>query len=309
MSRKAILSKIQTSRAGLCETKSHRTEIDFLTLYKTTRKTDPVLFVYEPRIYIVIQGQKEISVLDRRYVYNETQYLVSTIDIPVSGMITEASAERPYLAMCLSFSPLEIFEIISAIGGPPDTALSPRFGMGLSALTQDLLDAVWRLLNCLPEPSARSFLAPRIKQEIIYRMLHGAQGSTLCEIANYRSDLSGINRAILYLRQHFRENFEISVLSECAGMSQSKFYQRFHDATHLTPVQYRLRLRVQEARRLMLHEGQRVAEAGFNVGYDSPSQFNREYKKLLGLPPHADIRRIRAIGMDQYCEDNEEVWL
>ena len=304
-----ILPRIQRVLAALCPAKSYRTDIDFLTLYKTSRKTDPVLFVYEPRIYIVIQGQKEISVRDRRYVYNETQYLVSTIDIPVSGMITEASPQRPYLAMCLSFSPMEIFEVISGMGGPPETLLSPHFGMGLSELTPELLDALWRLLACLPEPSARRFLAPRIKQEIIYRMLHGAQGSTLCEIANYRSDLSGVNRAILYLRQHFRENFEISLLSELAGMSQSKFYQRFHDATHLTPVQYRLRLRVQEARRLMLHEGQRVAEAGFNVGYDSPSQFNREYRKLFGLPPHADIKRIRAIGMDQYRADNEEVWL
>ena len=304
-----ILTELQTTLEAQCPAKSHRTDIDFLTLYKTTRKTDPVLFVYEPRIYIVIQGQKEISVRDKRYVYNETQYLVSTIDIPVSGMITEASPQRPYLAMCLSFAPMEIFEVISGMGGPPEPLLSPYFGMGLSELTPDLLDALWRLLNCLPEPSARRFLAPRIKQEIIYRMLHGAQGSTLCEIANYRSDLSGVNRAILYLRQHFRENFEISLLPGLTGMSQSKFYQCFQDATHLTPVQYRMRLRVQEARRLMLHEGKRVAEAGFDVGYDSPSQFNREYRKLFGLPPHADIKRIRSIGMDQYCADNEEVWL
>lgn len=309
MTRHEILQRIQIALTALCTTKSTKTAIDFLTLYKSTRKTDPVLFVYEPRIYIVIQGKKEISVFDRRYGYDETQYLVSTIDIPVSGMITEASPERPYLAVCLSFSPLEIFEIISAIGGPPKAALSPQSGMGVSELTEDLLDAVWRLLNCLPEQSARDFLAPRVKQEIIYRMLHGAQGSTLCDIANYQSDLSGVNRAIIHLRRHFKENFEISILSELAGMSQSKFYQKFHKATNLTPVQYRLRLRIQEARRLMLHEERPVAQAGFDVGYESPSRFNREYKKLFGLPPLADMKRIRAIGLDKYREDNEEVWL
>lgn len=128
MSRKAILSKIQTRLAGLCETKSHRTEIDFLTLYKTTRKTDPVLFVYEPRIYIVIQGQKEISVLDRRYVYNETQYLVSTIDIPVSGMITEHRPRDPIWLCVFLFHRLKFSKSFQ----PLAALLIPRFLPGLA---------------------------------------------------------------------------------------------------------------------------------------------------------------------------------
>ncbi|MCH4024481.1 MAG: AraC family transcriptional regulator [Acetobacter sp.] len=303
------LHDIQTTVARLCPGKAVRTNIDFLTLYSSTRKTDPVLFVYEPRIYIVIQGQKEISVLDRHYIYDETHYLVSTIDIPVSGMITKASPERPYLAMCISFSATEIFEIISLLGHSLKPALSSSAGMGLSALSDDLLDAVRRLLTCLATPSDATFLAPRIKQEIIYRILQGDQGSTLYDIANARSDLSGINRAILFLREHFLKNFEITTLPELAGMSQSKFYKKFHDMTNLTPLQYRQLLRLQEARRLMLHTDLPAAEAGFRVGYESPSQFSREYRRVFGQPPAADMKRIRAIGANKYREDNEEVWV
>lgn len=302
------LRKIQSRVAALCQDKVVRTAINCLTLYKSERKTDPVLFVYEPRIYIVVQGSKQVSLYDRIYDYNERQYLVSTVDLPVSGMITEASPEKPYLAACISFSPLDILEVIEACGSEALPRPSSRSGMGLSALTDDLLDTVLRLLNCLGSEQDIHFLAPLIKKEIIYRMLAGEQGKTLYDIANDRSDLSGINRAIAFLRQSFTENGDMTALPHLAGMSRSRFYKKFQQATNLTPLQYRLRLRMQEARRMLLHDAMSVAEIGFRVGYESPSQFNREYRKVFGLPPHADMKRIRTIGIDRYKDENEAIW-
>ncbi|AQS85225.1 MAG: AraC family transcriptional regulator [Acetobacter aceti] len=303
-----ILRKIQSRVAGLCQDKVVRTDIDCLTLYKSERKTDPVLFVYEPRIYIVVQGSKQVSLYDRIYDYNERQYLVSTVDLPVSGMITEASPDKPYLAACISFSPLEILEVIETCGAEAMPHPASRSGMGLSALTDDLLDTVMRLLNCLSSKQDIHFLAPLIKKEIIYRMLAGEQGKTLYDIANDRSDLSGVNRAIAFLRQGFTENGDMTILPSLAGMSRSRFYKKFQQATNLTPLQYRLRLRMQEARRMLLHDAMSVAEIGFRVGYESPSQFNREYRKVFGLPPHADMKRIRTIGIDRYKDENEAIW-
>lgn len=304
------LTDLQQAIARHCSQKVNKTAFDFLVLYRTETVTDPVLVVYEPRIYIVVQGEKILYLNDYSFTYNESQYLISTLDLPVSGRITRATAEKPYLALCISFSSLEIEHILKENSSfhttpPPRTA---RPAMGLSHITDDLLDNLLRLIQLLDDANDQSFLAKLYKMELLYRFLQGEQGHVLYEISRGQSDVSHITRAINYLRHHFQEQFEISTLVNIAGMSQSNFYKRFGELTGMTPVQYRMKLRLQEARRLMLSKNMNAANAGFLVGYESPSQFNRDYKRIFGRPPHADMKHIRTIGVEAYKNQHEDVW-
>ncbi|BDH46587.1 AraC family transcriptional regulator [Salmonella enterica subsp. enterica serovar Choleraesuis] len=299
-----LLKSVQRKVAELCNERITHTGVDFLTLYKETRETEPVFFVYEPSICIVIQGKKEITIDDQRLIYDESTFLVSSMDMPVSGMITEASEECPYLSLGLTFKACEVFEIIAELGDRYQPDKSCCKAIGLSKFTPGLLEAINRLLDCLNNKSDARFLAPMIKKEILYRVLLSEQGCALYNVANNKSDLSGINKAIIFLKENFTANIDTTELPKLASMSQSKFYKRFHEITNLTPLQYRLQLRIQEARRLMLYENMSASEAGFKVGYESPSQFNREYKRVVGMPPHADIKRVAEMGVSSFRENN-----
>lgn len=312
------LSALQAAVSRHCPEKVTHTAFDFLTLYRTETVTDPVLVVYEPRIYIVVQGQKILHLHDQPLPYGEGQYLISTLDLPVSGQITHASAQTPYLALCISFSSSEMEQLLwesqSSISRQArKQALrketgSPITAMGVSQITDELLDALLRLVGLLDREGSQTFLAQLYKKELLYLFLHGQQGHVLQETAHGKSDLSHINRAISHIRRHFQERFEISTLVKIAGMGQSSFYKRFGELTGMTPVQYRTKLRLQEARRLMVHEEMKAASAGFQVGYDSPSQFSRDYRKTFGRPPQADLRYIRSMGVETYKQQHEDVW-
>ncbi|MUH03318.1 helix-turn-helix domain-containing protein [Bombella sp. ESL0387] len=306
------LAALQAAVSRHCPEKVTHTAFDFLTLYRTGTVTDPVLVVYEPRIYIVVQGQKILHLHDQPLPYGEGEYLISTLDLPVSGQITRASAERPYLALCISFSSTEMEQLLresqSAKLALRKENSSPISAMGVSRITDDLLDALLRLVGLLARNSDQKFLAQLYKKELLYLFLHGQQGHVLQETAHLQSDLSRINRAIIHLRHHFQERFEIGTLVKIAGMGQSSFYKRFGELTGMTPVQYRTKLRLQEARRLMVHEEMSAASAGFQVGYDSPSQFSREYRKTFGRPPQADLQHIRRMGVDAYTAQHGDVW-
>lgn len=318
MPRHSLLPSLQEAVARHCPQNVTHTAFDFLTLYRTTTVTDPVLVVYEPRIYIVVQGQKILHLHDQPLTYGEGQYLISTLDLPVSGQITRASTEAPYLALCISFSAMEMEELLresQSVPGQqarkkqiPQKITAPTPAMGLSHLTPDILDALLRLLRLLENPDDQHFIARLYKKELLHRFLHGQQGHVLLEVAQGQNDLFRINKAIIHLRQHFQERFEIGTLVQIAGMGQSSFYKRFGELTGMTPVQYRTKLRLQEARRLMVHETMSAASAGFLVGYESPSQFSRDYRKTFGRPPQADLRHIRSMGVDRYRHQHEDVW-
>ncbi|OOL18876.1 hypothetical protein AL01_03810 [Bombella intestini] len=312
------LSALQAAVLRHCPEKVTHTAFDFLTLYRTETVTDPVLVVYEPRIYIVVQGEKILHLHDHPLSYGEGQYLISTLDLPVSGQITHASVDTPYLALCVSFSPTEMEQLLweSRATVPqqtrtlalPEENISPVSAMGVSQITDSLLNALLRLVELLAKDGDQTFLAQLYKKELLYLFLHGQQGHILQSVARGTSDLSRINRAISHLRLHFQKRFEISTLVKIAGMGQSNFYKRFGELTGMTPVQYRTKIRLQEARRLMVHEGMKAASAGFQVGYDSPSQFSRDYKKIFGRPPQSDLNHIRRIGVETYKKQHEDVW-
>lgn len=313
-----LLPDLQEAVSRHCPEKVTHTAFDFLTLYRTETVTDPVLVVYEPRIYIVVQGQKVLHLHDHPLPYGEGQYLISTLDLPVSGQITHASAEAPYLALCISFSPTEMEQLLRESQSASSHQArkmafqknnsSPISAMGVSRITDELLDALLRMVGLLAKEGDQTFLAQLYKKELLYLFLHGQQGHVLQEIAHDKSDTARINRAISHLRNHFQEQFEIGTLVDIAGMGQSSFYKRFGELTGMTPVQYRTKLRLQEARRLMVHEDMKAASAGFQVGYDSPSQFSRDYKKTFGRPPQADLRYIRSMGVETYKQQHENVW-
>ncbi|WP_370513458.1 AraC family transcriptional regulator N-terminal domain-containing protein [Bombella sp. ESL0385] len=294
------------------------TAFDFLTLYRTETVTDPVLVVYEPRIYIVVQGEKVLYLHNRPILYDESHYLISTLNLPVSGQITRASASAPYLALCISFTSLEMRELLHDIeaASPSQTALAsskssyapPSPAMGLSNITNDILDTLLRLVRLLDKDKNDLFLAKLYKKDLLYHFLQGQQGHVLREIAHNQSDLSRINRALIHLRHHFHEPFEIHDLVTIAGMGQSSFYKRFSAVTGMTPVQYRTKLRLQEARCLMVHEDVGAAQASFLVGYESPSHFSRDYKRTFGRSPRADLHHIRTIGIETYKRQHEDVW-
>ncbi|WP_336763234.1 AraC family transcriptional regulator [Asaia sp. VD9] len=302
------LASVQALIRRHCPRKSTQTPIADLTLYRCDNTTDPLLVVYEPRIYLILQGAKTVTIHKRSFHYDENHYLVATVDLPLSGHITRATPEAPYLAACIAFDPEEISEIIVRSGIQPDLNAPLAASLGLSRVTPDLLTLIHRLLRALDE-GEHGFMAPLIKQELLYRVLLGDQGHVLHEIADQKSDASRINRALAHMRAHFTEDTSPLRLPELAGMGQSTFYRKFLQITGLSPVQYRKRLRLQEARRLMLHEDRLAADAGFAVGYESPSHFTRDYKLIYGLPPHQDVARIREIGVARYREMNEDVWI
>lgn len=304
----SLLDDVQMLVSRHCPHKSTKAAIDYLTLYQSETTTDPLIVIYEPRFYIIIQGAKTIKIHKSCFHYDQNHYLIATLDLPLSGRITHATPDKPYLAACITFDPEEIARIIAETRTCPGPRTPSCTSLGLSPVTADLLDVLHRILRTLDNERDRDFLAPMLKREIIYCALQGEQRHVLHEIADQKSDTSRINRTLAFLRANFMDDTNAASLPELAGMGQSTFYRRFREITGLSPLQYRKRLRLQEARRLMLSDDLLAADAGFAVGYDSPSQFSREYKTIFGLPPHQDIRRIHMIGVQRYRELNEDVW-
>lgn len=302
------LAEVQALVRRHCTAMSTPTSLDFLTLYRCNNTTDPLLVVYEPRIYLIIQGAKTIRIHKRSFHYDQNHYLVATVDLPLSGRITQATPDSPYLAACIAFTPEEVAAIIAETSPDPGLDMPEHASLSLSPVTPDLLDVLRRMLLVLDHPTDRAFLAPMLKRELIYHVLKGDQRHVLYEIANTRSDASRVNRALSLMRADFMQDISPAALCALAGMGKSTFYRKFQQVTGLSPMQYRKHLRLQEARRLMLDENRLAADAGFAVGYESPSQFTREYRALFGLPPHRDISRIRAIDVARYRELNEAVW-
>lgn len=306
--RAAPFEALRCAVARHCHEKVTSTALNGLTLYRAESPTDPVLVVYEPRIYLVVQGQKTLILNEQPFTYGEGEYLISGLDLPVSGRITHASAEAPYLALCVSFSEAEVEAVLQKSAGWVGKPAQSRPAMGVSAMKPPVIDALRRLMGLLDAPPPSPFLASLIKQELLYRLLCDEQGHVLYGMARGESDVARITKALDYMRQHFSQSWDIGRLVDHAGMGQSQFYKRFRALTGMTPVHYRTRLRLQEARRLMVSEGMKAADAGFAVGYDSPSHFSRDYRKAFGRPPHTDRAYIDAIGVERYRAQHEEIW-
>jgi len=263
-------------------------------LFRVESPTTPVECVYEPRFCITVQGSKQVVLGDKIFDYNSANYLITTVDLPVTGQVLQATPEKPYLAVCFTLSAADIASLLLDMkSGSRGTESACNMCLGLGQLTGDILDSVSRIIKLLDTPDDIPILFPLFKRELLYRLLQGKQGATLRQIATSESNLSQINRSINWIKKHYAEQFSVEAVAEIADMSPSTFHRNFRSATTMSPLQYRTRIRLQEARRKLMTEGGDVAEIGYSVGYDSPSQFSREYRRMFGRPPLRDISGLR----------------
>jgi len=271
----------------------HETAIPGLSLYRREEPTDPITGMYEPSICMVAQGAKRVLLGEDTYVYDAHHYLITAVHLPTVVQIIEASREKPYLGLRLTFDQHELSKLMVDSHLPPPRTQQSRRGMATGEVTLPLLNAVQRLVDLLAEEQDIPILAPVIQREILYRILIGDQGARLRQIASAGSQSQQIARAIDWLQENFNQPLRIDDLAAQARMSTSTFHHHFRAMTALSPLQYQKQLRLQEARRLMLAEHVDAGTAAFQVGYESPSQFSREYSRMFGAPPLRDISTLR----------------
>jgi AraC-like DNA-binding protein len=266
------------------------TPIPNLSIVVSPRPTEPTVGLYQPMVCLVLQGAKEATIGGRTLRYDESCYFVTSLDLPASTRIIEASPERPYICLAYALDPEPLADVLT--DAPPEAEpQAPAFAV--SPVNDDLLDTWHRLLKLLDTPADIPVLAPLCEREILYRLLKGPQGAALRQIVHTGSHLHQIRRAIGWIKDHFHEPIRVDALADLAGMSPATFHRHFKAATAMSPLQYQKNLRLQEARRLIVtsHDAARTA---FAVGYESPSQFSREYARLFGLPPARDAARMRG---------------
>ena len=274
----------------------HTTAVTGLSMFRRDEPTEPISGMYEPSICLVAQGAKRVLLGDDTYVYDAHHYLITSLHLPTIVQIIEASPEKPYLGLRLKFDLREVSQLMVDSNLPqPRTQQSSR-GMATGEVTLPLINAFLRLIDLLAEEKDIPILAPVIQREIVYRLLVGDQGERLRQIATAGSQSQQIARAIGWLKSNFTQPVSIDDLAAQASMSSSTFHHHFRSMTALSPLQFQKQLRLQEARRLMLAERMDAANAAFQVGYESPSQFSREYNRMFGAPPLRDISKLRHMS-------------
>jgi AraC-like DNA-binding protein len=266
------------------------TAVRSLSLIRADQPTERVPAVYEASLCLIAQGSKRVSLGDTTLVYDPSHYLLVSVDLPLVGHVTDASPDAPYLCCKIDLDPAMLADLVLAEGSAGGEA---RPVLATSPADPGLIDAACRLIRLLDQPAAIPALAPLIEREILYRLLTGPEGATLRHLAAGDSRLAQVSRAIRQIRSRYRETIRISEVARAAGMSASSLHAHFRAVTQMTPLDFQKQLRLQEARRLMLAEGASASHAGFTVGYDSPSQFSREYHRLFGAPPRRDIAQLQ----------------
>jgi AraC-like DNA-binding protein len=271
------------------------TAIPGLSLFQRDEPTQPESRMYEPRICLIAQGAKRVLLGDDTYVYDERHFLITSVNLPTVVQIIKASPEKPCLGLILKLDQREISQLMVDSNLPLSRPQQSSRGMATGEVTLPLLTAFQRLVDLLAEPKDIPILAPIIQREIFYRLLVGDQGARLRQIASAGSQSQQIARAIDWLKDNFTRPLRIDDLATQVNMSTSTFHHHFRTLTAMSPLQYQKWLRLNEARRLMLIENQDAATVAFQVGYESPSQFSREYSRLFGEPPLRDITSLRQM--------------
>lgn len=253
--------------------------------------------VYQPSLCVVVQGRKRALLDGEVFHYDALNYLVVSVTLPVMGQVLEASAERPFLGLRLDLDLEEIARLMLEVGGRGAAPVDTDRGLFVARMDEPLLDAVLRMVRLLDAPEDIAALAPVVRREIYYRVLRGELGRRLVDLAESNGGSHRIVRAIEWLKQRYAAPLRIEELADEVYMSPSALHHRFKAVTAMSPLQYQKHLRLHEARRLMFAEGLECAAAGHRVGYASPSQFSREYRRLFGAPPRVEIARLRETGV------------
>ena len=247
--------------------------------------------VLEPTFVLVAQGAKRAMLGDEVFEYGGGQFLVVGVDLPIAGCVIQASPELPYLATGLTLKAAIISALLLEMN-PADVPATGPAGFAVSNAPEDLLDTVVRMLRLKDSPRDAAVLGPLVERELVWRLLHGPQGAMVRQIGLADSRLSQIGRAIRFIRAHHAEAISIPKLADMVAMSESSFHRHFRGATTMSQLQYQKLIRLQEARARIMADAGDVAAIGYSVGYDSPSQFSREYSRLFGAPPGRDKLRL-----------------
>jgi AraC-like DNA-binding protein len=250
----------------------------------------------EPSIILVARGEKRLWIGGEGYPYDSSRFLITSLDLPANSEVLTASLEQPCLGLVLKLDLSTLAELIAHSGLPPSRERSIAKGVGIGSLNAVLLASFERLLALLDEPESIPVLAPLIQREIHYRLLQSDQAGRLRQITSVDGQGYRIAKAIDWLKLNYASALRVEELAARVQMSSPTFHHHFRQLTAMSPLQYQKWLRLNEARRLMLNEHQDVSSAAFRVGYESPSQFSREYSRLFGIPPKRDISALRGQG-------------
>jgi AraC-like DNA-binding protein len=272
------------------------TAVQGLSLHRWEAPTEPRSYLLAPSICLIGQGRKRVLLGEEAYVYDAHHFLINSVDLPLVAQIIEASIDRPYLGLTLELDLRAIARLMLASNLPSPRTNNDRIGIAVSQVSLPLLDAFERLIDLLKQPEDIPVLAPLIQREIFYRLLVSEQGPRLRQITSVESHSYQIAQAIDWLKDNFDKTFRVEDLATKAGISTSTFHHRFRSMTAMSPLQFQKRLRLNEARQPMLTENLDAATAAFQVGYESPSQFSREYSRLFGAPPLRDITNLRELA-------------
>jgi AraC-like DNA-binding protein len=265
------------------------TAIDGVLLSAAGRPGEPRASTTGTVMAVIAQGAKRLAIGDRVYDYRPGQYLVASVDLPITGHYTHASPDEPALGFGLILRPSAIAPLVLNAGAAP----APP-GIGVADASPELLDAVVRMVRLLDSPDDRDVLAPMIEREILWRLINGPLGQSVRQIGLTDSSLTHVSRAVRWISEHFNQPFRVEDLARSCGMSTSAFHRNFQAVTALSPIQFQKQIRLQKSRLLLLTGADDVATVGYRVGYDSASQFSREYRRQFGLAPGRDAARLRA---------------
>ncbi|MFF0465010.1 AraC family transcriptional regulator [Streptomyces mexicanus] len=270
------------------------TAIDGVQACRFDRRSAPAPGMSGTVLAVIAQGGKRLALGERLYEYRAGQYLVTSVDLPVTGHVIDTG--QPTLGFGMTLDPADIAQLLldadpRDLPAPAPTAPA---GIAVSQASPEMLDAVVRLLRLLDRPADRKILAPLVKREILWHLLRGDQGPAIRQLGLADSGLAHIRRAVQQIREHYAESFRVEDLARTAGMSVSAFHRNFHAVTGMSPVQFLKRIRLQEARLLLARRPSDVTGVGHTVGYASASQFSREYRRMFGTPPSQDAARLRS---------------
>lgn len=265
-----------------------------LTLYRYCAPTPAFSTTYQPSIALVAQGRKQVGLGPTQFIYDPSHFLLTSLELPVTSRVIEASAEHPYLCVRLALDMAMVRELLARDGMPPVTGNAGSLAMTLGHTTAPLVDAFCRLLDLQNAQGDIPFLGDLLGREIVYRVLQSAEGERLRSIATLGEHSHKTAAVVAWIKENYAKQLRLDELADVAAMGQSTLHRHFRALTAMTPLQYQKQLRLHAARRLMLSEGLDAASAAFEVGYESASQFNREYSRFFGRSPMRDVKALRA---------------
>ena len=265
-----------------------------LRFFRSSHPTQIQSVIYEPSIILVAQGRKQAYLSGREYTYDPQNYLILSVPLPVHAHVRTATPTSPFLSMSVNIDPADLSELILEMNDAPTAPPALQSGISVSSAPDVLFDAAIRLVKAIQNPMDARIIAPLCIREILYHVLQGPQGDFLRAIALRQGHWHRISHVLNLIHTNFDASLDVPALAEAAGMSVSTFHHNFKEITSLPPLQYVKTIRLHKAKSLMLYEGATASEAAFNVGYASPSQFSREFRRLFGLPPSQEIARMKA---------------